>query len=328
MPALNLTERFDTFNDNLKLDPAERERAVAGHNRIGDLLVEAGVARRTRLQGSFARKTMLPPLHDIDKVVELDDDLEDVLTEPGGPEKAMSLIRDTLQPRLPGARFEIKKHALGIDLPGEGFTFDAVPAFNPDDGTNWIDIADTEDQAWERSNTYQLIDTVADRNQVCDGRFVRQVRMVKQAVRTAGLADVLPGLHVETFVYEAITTTMAHPDAVSAALATAASLLGGPYRDPTGVDRISDRLDPAAVITAKASMRRLADQAAEAQRLAAGDETAAARIWADIFGDPFPAPVPNEKGFLTRLHGGAGLGPTGATSAARPTPRTRAWRPA
>jgi hypothetical protein len=321
---MNLSGRFEVLDGNLKLNPTERARAVTAHNYLTAVLVTAGVAKRTRLQGSFARKTMLPPLHDIDKVVELVGDLRDLLTGPGGQAKAMMLIRDALAPHLPGASFEVKKHALGIVLPDEGFDFDAVPAFNPEDGSGWIVIADTEDEDWERSNTYALIDTIAARNQACDGRFVHQVRMVKQAVSIAGLADILPGLHTETFTYEAVTATMGHADAVAATLAAGAAILGGPYTEPTGVDLISTRLNPADVTTAKATLQGLAEHAAEAQRLAAGGhETAAALIWADIFGEAFPRPA-DEKGFIQRLYG-PGASPTGS---ARTTPATRAWRPA
>jgi hypothetical protein len=197
-------------------------------------------------------------------------------------------------------------------------------ALNPEEGSGWIVIADTEDEDWERSNTYVLIDTIAARNQACDGRFVHQVRMVKQAVDVAGLADVLPGLHTETFTYQAVTGTMGHADAVAAALATGAALLGGPYTEPTGVDFISTRLQPADVATAKASLQNLAGRAAEAQRLAAtGDDTAAAHIWADIFGEAFPRPA-DEKGFIQRLYGTGAA----ATSSVQATPTTRAWRPA
>lgn len=325
---LEVDGRFDVLDDNLKLDPAARDRAIKAHNRLGDLLVAAGVAKRTRLQGSFARKTMLPPLHDVDKVVELTDELREVLVGPGGPAKAMEMIRDLLEEHLPGAQFELKKHALGIVVPGDGFDFDAVPAFNAEDGTGWIVIADTEDDDWEPSNTYVLIDRIAARNQSCGGRFVHQVRMAKQAVLIAGLAEVLPGLHTETFAYEAVRTTMSHAGAVAATLAKAAELLGGPYCEPTGVDRISDRLTPTEVSTAKAGMQRLAERAAEAQRLAAGgDQIGAAHIWADLFGDVFPRPgIEEEKRFLRGLH--IGVPVAGATAAVRPTPSTRAWRPA
>ena len=57
--------------------PRRTSRAEEVHNFIDDILVNAGIAKRTRLQGSFARKTMLPPLHDVDKVIELVDDLVD-----------------------------------------------------------------------------------------------------------------------------------------------------------------------------------------------------------------------------------------------------------
>lgn len=319
---MDLKERFDALDNNLKLDPAERQRAQKTHNHLGDLLVKAGVAKRTRLQGSFARHTMLgPKLKDIDKVVELVDHLADSLTKPGGSLRAMSLIKDALAPHLPGAKFEVKKHALAINLPAEGFTFDAVPAFNPEDGSGWIHIADTEDDAWEPSNTYILIDTIADRNQLCAGRFVRQVRMVKQAVLHAKLDVVLPGLHVETFTYHAVGAKQAHADAVAATLAKGAQLLGGHYTDPTGLDRISDRLSAKDIATARMGMQRLATKAATAQQLAAsGNETEAAHVWADIFGEPFPRPTVDEKGFLQSLY------PSAAVTSRR-TPPTRAWRP-
>ena len=321
---MRLTRRFDVLDDALKLDPKVRNAVETVHNELGDLLVKAGVAKRTRLQGSFARHTMRgPELHDVDKVVELIDDLRDQLAGPGGPARAVVLIQRALAPHLPGARFELKQHALAITLPDGTFGFDAVPAFNPEVGTGWIQIADTDDDAWEPSNTYVLIDTIAARNQACDGRFVHQVRMVKQAVHEAGLDEFLPGLHVEAFAYQAITTTMEHPDAVAASLTMGARLLGGCYTDPTGVDRISDRLNPTDVMKAAVGMQRLAMRAVEAQQIGVRDEDAAAKMWAEIFGPPFPSPSNAERSFLQTLHLGAGV-----ATASRRTPTTRAWRPA
>ena len=325
---MNLKQRFDALDDNIKLSDSVREQAQKVHNHLGDLVVAAGVAKRTRLQGSFARHTMLgPKLRDIDKVVELDDSWQASLKGPGGSQKAISLVQDTLAPHLPRAKFETKKHALAITLPGNGFNFDAVPAFNPEDSSGRIEIADTEDDRWEPSNTYILIDTIRARNQQCDGMFVHQVRMVKQAVRIAGLSDVLPGLHVETFTYYAVTTAADHADAVTDTLAKGVELLGAGYYDPTGTDPIFTRLSPTAVAAAKDGLQRLSGQAAEAQRLAAlGNELAAAHIWAQIFGEPFPHPGADETASLQSLNTGVGAAATGAT-AARRTPTTRAWRP-
>lgn len=320
---MKLNERFEVLDDRLRLDPAVHERAIQTHRELGDVLVAAGVAKRTRLQGSLARHTMRgPQLHDIDKVVELDDGLRGRLDRPGGPEEAMTIIRDVLAPHLTNAGFEIKKHALGIALPDAGFNFDAVPAFNTNGDEDWIEIADTDDDAWEPSNTYMLIDNVAARNVACAGRFVHQVRMAKQAVDQAQLSKALPGLHVESFAYYAIQVTSRHADAVAATLRIGARLLDGTYTEPTGVDRISDRLDPVDRVEALAGMQRLAELAEKAQRLAAdGDEQGAARIWADVFGERFPRPAVDEKAYLQGLHLGV------SAAAVSHTPTTRAWRP-
>jgi hypothetical protein len=180
------------------------------------------------------------------------------------------------------------------------------------------------EEAWKPSNTYQLIAVVSNRNQACEGKFVRQVRMVKLVVETAGIAKELPGLHVESFAYEAITGPMAHAEAVAAALAMAHQLLGGAYTDPTGEDQISERLDPWKVTAASAVVEGLATRAAQAVQLAVdGDETAAAHIWADLFGEKFPRPTDaEEKRFISGLFTGATVG-----AANRPAPPTRAWRP-
>jgi hypothetical protein len=325
---MKITERFAALDENLKLDPQERQRAQKVHNYINDVLVDAGIAKRTKLQGSFARKTMLPPLHDIDKVVELTDDLAAELAGPAGPGMAIERIRAALLPVIPNAQYVVKKHALGVVLPEDTFDFDAVPALNSEDSSKWIRIANTQpgpgEEVWKPSDTYELITVVSVRNQLCGGRFVRQVRMAKQVIETAGISKELPGLHVESFAYEAITRPMAHAKAVAATLAKANELLGGPYTEPTGEDQISDRLEPWKVATAHATVAKVAASAAQALHLAAGDnETAAGHIWADLFGEKFPRPTDaEEKKIISGLFAGSIVAPTN-----RPTPTTRAWRP-
>lgn len=320
---MDLSQRFSAADDNLKLDPDEHKQAVEAHNRLGDVLVAARIAKRTRLQGSFARKTMLPPLHDVDKVIELDDALRTELEGSSvGPRRAMDMICTIVAPEFPGATFEVKKHSLGITLPDGQCDFDAVPAFSDEDNTDWIKIADTTALTWKPSNTYALIEAVSARNQACDGRFVRQVRMLKQVVSVAGVSEALPGLHVESFCYDAITETMAHPDAVVAALTKATELLGAAYFDPTGADRISDRLESHQVALAKSVLTVKAARAAQALALtASGDERGAALIWAELLGNVFPSPADEERQALRHLHARPLLAPTAAAAA---TP-TRAW---
>ena len=271
---------------------------------------------------------MLPPLHDIDKVIELVDGLLDQLTGADGPLRVMDLIRSVISEAIPSATFEVKKHALGIVLPDDGFDFDAVPAFNPEDGSGWIEIANTHtsggEDAWKPSNTYELIETISARNLLCGGRFVRQVRMAKQIVETAGLSKSLPGLHVETFAFFAITEVLDHPQAVAATLTKGHELLGGSYSDPTGEDQISDRLENWTIMTTQTALGGLAASATQALKLAAdGNETGAGHIWADLFGVNFPRPTDSqEKALLAGLYAGRRLSPDNSSA-----PSTRAWRP-
>jgi predicted nucleotidyltransferase len=328
---MKITERFAELDENLKLDPTERKQAQELHQEISDVLIEAGIAKRCRLQGSFARKTMRPPLHDVDKVVELVDALRTEFSGLNGPGQAMERIRGVLVHHFPGADFEVKKHSLGIELPGYEFDFDAVPAFTVPEST-LIEIANTQagigEDAWRTSNTYDLIDVVSARNIACGGRLVRQVRMVKQVFHEAGLSESVPGLHVESFTYWAVAEATDHAAAVAASLAKAVDLLGGTYTDPTGVDAISSRIEPWTVQAVRPQVQSLAAQAAQALELAAsGDEIAAADIWARLFGECFPAPTAEERQEaqqrkLETLYGGGTLAVTG-----RPAPSTRAWRP-
>lgn len=321
---MGISEQFAALDNNLKLDPGHHARAIEVHNLISVALIAAGVAKATRLQGSFARKTMLPPLKDVDKVVELSDSLFEELSGPGGPRRAMQLIMDALTPILPGALFKVKRHALGIELPDEPFDFDAVPAFHLDSDSDRILIANTETGEWDESNTYEMIAVVSERNKACGGQFIHQVRMVKQVVSVAGLCESLPGLHVETFAFDAITDKRPHPDAVAAALVAGARMVGTTYADPTGFDQISDRLSSGQVSFIQSRLSVLARQAAEALGLgAAGDEAGAERVWRELFGDAFPEADTRGKSFLQ----GLGMGMSIA-EIRRPTPRSRAWKPA
>jgi len=317
---------FDRYDRSLNLDPAERLRAQQFHNTLSDCLKGLGLIIAAFLQGSFARKTMLKPLRDIDKVVILHPQYAYLLADPMGAQLAAKLIEDTLQTRYPAARFERCRHAIKIDLGDECFSFDIVPAFEVDDGSGdvWImDIGKSLDCSdWKRSNTRRMIEVVAERNQACGGALVHQVRHVKHFVRTKH-DEIIPGLHVEAIAFACITTKLAHDEAAELIFSCGAELLqpGNSYSDPTGVEQLSNKLDSAARSAAQQTFAAAADAARRARRLAVeGDHAGAVAVWFDIFGEPFPAP-PNEKAFLQRLYG-AGLAV--ATPAVTPT---RAWRP-
>jgi hypothetical protein len=324
---MNQDEAFEAFDEALKLNPTERAAAIVLHNEITARLRAAGVITGAFLQGSFARKTMLGPLRDVDKVVIMADRPEYCAS----PMLAMAVIEKVLAAAYPQATFERGRHALKVDFGPERCSFDIVPAFETDTDDDVL-IANTETGTWDRSNTRTLIRVIAERNQACDGRFVHQVRMGKQFV-VHSLEGIVPGLHTETFAHAAVTEPLEHAEACCRILEAGARLLAGTYTDPTGVDPIYRKLKPGVAPRAQAGFAAAARAAREAQRLAAaGDHRSAIAIWHQLFGDPFPAaPAQPVADALGRSFAGGTVTSAGTVSATsrgrQPAPSTRSWRP-
>jgi Second Messenger Oligonucleotide or Dinucleotide Synthetase domain len=321
---------FARFDQELLLDPNERAAAEKMHQEITAEMLSARVIVDFFLQGSFARKTMIAPLRDIDKVVILAPGWANLQTTAGGPDKAMDLIQNVIATKWPAATFDRTRHSLKVDFGENNFSFDLVPAFETTTDDNDVEIADRKTGGWRRSNTRRLIAVVQERNEECGGRFIHQARMVKSFVRNL-LGDEFPGLHAEAIAYVAITTTMADADAVAAVLSTAVVALRDGYYDPTGVDRLSDRLDPNLRQRAKAAFLRASEGAQEALRLQwAGDQLAAIRLWSTILGAPFPDVAPQSVDQTFRIAAAGGsittAGTASSTSAGRQESRpTRSW---
>lgn len=319
---------FERFDEELKLNVGERLGAISLHNQITSILRAAGLITGAFLQGSFRRKTMRSPLHDLDKVLLLRADLAGA-----SPHQVMGRIEAALRPHFEGIMFEYTKHSLKLHLQGCLFSFDAVPAFESDQAENDdVFIANTETGGWEKSNTRALIRVVADRNEQTEGRFVLYVREIKQFVHHR-IGEKFPGLHVESIAFLAVAESMAHDRACLQILEKGAELLGGHYYDPTGVDRICDRLDGGIALHARSVFTEAAGKAAQAVELAGrGEHSAAITIWHDLFGPPFEEPRESSAGaaIATAFAGGEvdQLGHVRQPARLpRQVPATRAWHP-
>lgn len=324
MTKRTTNEAFDEFDENLKLNPKERAAAERCHNEVTELLRSVGLIVYAVLQGSFARKTMIRPLRDIDKVVILAPALRGLT-----PDQVMDRIQAVLAARYPDATFQRTRHSLQIDFGPTTFYFDIVPAWDSSTDDDDVLIANRETGTWERSNTRELMRVVAERNGDTRGRFIHEVRMGKQAVKHL-LDGIVPGLHVESWAYIAIEEPMAHDAACALIFETGARLLGGRYFDPTGKDLISARLKPDVVERAKPVLVKAAADARAALRLAEdGKHEAAIKIWHAIFGDDFPAPSTAHVAALRSSFLGAGVTGAGKVShaAGQKAKPTRSWRP-
>jgi hypothetical protein len=323
----NTVAAFKQFDEALNLDPAERKAAERRHRQVTECLVAVGLAVTTFLQGSFARKTMLKPLKDVDMVIVLPERLAAQLRRPGGAAHAIALVRQAISDSFPDARFDVSDtpaHALQVVFADLDFTFDLVPGYADPAGSEDVFIADREKDAWERSNTRTLNRIISERNQATDGRFVHQVRMDKSYKNDHQVLDETCGLLWESLAYGAITTKMSHSEAVAATLKHAASALTGAVYDPTGADDLTAEWTTKERVAYVAAVRAAAQRADEALRLEAdGDHEAAIELWHDILGEPFPSVPPQSATAAWE-----GLTAGGVTGTGRAVRSPRANQPA
>lgn len=334
----SVTAAFDQFDIAISLNPVERARATLRHQKIEAALIDAGLAVSTFLQGSFARKTMRRPLKDVDVVVVLPPSLITEYFTPDGARRVHEMFKPVLL-ELFGQhiRFDVSASAgkaLQLCFDDVEFTVDLVTAFaafaDPV-GSELVYIADRHEGAWEESNTRTLKRVVAERNKDTQGKFVHQVRMVKEFKAQHPELEDLCGLAVESLTFGAVRVQMSHARAVATTLRSAAEAVLGPVLDPTGVDDLSVKWSDTQRRTYSTVFARGADRAEEALRLE-GDArfTAAIDVWSSLLGEDFPAPPPQtESDAVSRLVAGSITSTGRATSSTTGIERirpTRAWR--
>jgi Second Messenger Oligonucleotide or Dinucleotide Synthetase domain len=336
MAARTTGAAFDEFDAALNLDQRERELAQRRHREVTEVLMAAGVASSTFLQGSFARKTMLKPLKDVDMIVLLAEVYRKAwfIDGQGAPAAAMAVIRQAVAARWPSARFDEDKqpaHALQVTFVDCPFTFDLVPAFEDRNTVEGVFIADRDLDRWEWSNTRTLRRVVIERNLLTGGAFVHQVRMGKSFKSNEPTLGKLCGLVIESLWYQAIMKKMPHSTAMVTALDHAAVAVMGDVHDPTEVDNLAEDWTQSERFQYSQTFRIAAKRGREALRLAAdGDHQAAIEIWKTVFGEPFPdASAQSAAQALSALTGGsitsAGRAVTSARGAQTNRP-ARSWR--
>ncbi len=221
---------FTKLDENLNLDPFVRLTAQNLHNAIRDELTKAGLIAGSFLQGSFARKTMLKPLKDVDIVCLLPHYRWEQLRGPDGPGKAMESFKPPLVQRWPGIQFDVGDEpagkALRLTLPGVDFTIDLVPAF--DHEGDYVLIGDRFEGTWTPSNTRIQLRKISDRNQATGGRFVHQVREVKELTKHHEDLEFISGIVVESLAYAVIGRKMADKVAIALFIDHAKYAVKGP----------------------------------------------------------------------------------------------------
>lgn len=328
-------QAFDQFDTSLNLALGERTKAELRHNYVRDVLEAAGIIVGSFLQGSFARKTMLKPLKDVDIVCLLPETKRSDFTGPGGAARALESFKEPIGSKWPTAKFDSGEEpagkALRVEFDDVDFTIDLVAAFEVPGDTEDVIIADREADEWVVAKSRTLNRLIRERNQECGGRFIHQVRMAKTLKHTHEDLDHFKGIVIESVAYEAVKTSMTHQEALAAIVKAAADLLRGPLMDPTGEGDVTAKWSYAERQRAVEKLGELSQRAEEALSLeAGGDEHGAQDVWGSVLGEDFPKPparTPAEVLGTWHVGSTTSTGRPSSSDAGRHSPApTRPWR--
>lgn len=333
--ALTVDSAFSQFlKDTVNLDPEETKKARSSRDWLVDDNIHCFPDRINdfpRLYsekdisfGSFARRTKIRPLDDIDIMICLSADGTTYgdklgggiyLTVPEGAKNLRKLCHDgtsSLNSRLVINKFvsalktvpqydkaDIKRNqeAATLNLKSYAWTFDIVPCFftHPEyDGRSYYLIPDGSGY-WKKTDPRKDRDRVTSVNQRHDGNVLNPIRIMKYWNKRPTMPSMSSYL-IENMILDVYDQILILNKAsqyvdleVSKLLGEIATRVMSPVFDPKGIQGDINKLtlDERLKISNRASSDK--KKASEASRLESnGDHKAAISLWREIFGDKFP----------------------------------------
>lgn len=283
-------EAFHQFLSDLNLTDAQQAAASDQHVRLrNDLsrVVQLDPAHQTFLSGSYARKTAIRPLDDIDMFCVLLPTTTQRLS--WTPSEALAYIEKALKDTNQGKTPKIQNRSVNIAFTGTGIAYDVVPAFA---AANGYDIPDLRAGRWIRSNPKIHAEKATGANAGTDGDLKRLTKAVKQWNRGLPEDQQLRSFLLEVAAWDVLTSKPA--DALvglgDLLVGLGDRLAGGPVPEPARLGpNLDDDLVGAARTNAIARLRDAGKQVREAAKRAADGETEAAHYTLrTLFGQNYP----------------------------------------
>ena len=248
------------------------------------------------LTGSYRRRTLIAPVQeaDVDIVVVLDRSYRR-----RGSRAVLDLVKDTLRETYPSSA--ISRNGQAVTIRYSAFTVNVVPAFTPWWDSSSLDICNSGDNAWIRTNPREHIEISSKINQRTGGLLVPSVKMLKAWNRAAGRP--LRSFHLEVLAWKVfdpgwLSAAWSGPgpawplirENVSRFFAEAPDRLRRKLPDPArGEGDLGGYLTDRARDDALSKLTTAASRCARAgQLLGNGDTAGASVIYRKVFGDAFP----------------------------------------
>lgn len=282
---MTVRQAFSEFLQALELTESEREDASAQHTHVRTQLQKRLDVHDNFLSGSYARKTAVRPLNDIDVFLVLKE--TDSLYRGCEPKTVLSVIESTLEEIYPGKTATIQARSVNIEFSGTGIAYDVVPAFldAKDSEVYWIPDCDAPE--WIRTNPRKHMEQSTAANEAADKKLKPLLKAVKHANQVHGRKA--RSFHLEVLSWQILTSDPGtYLDGLVTLFVGLRDRIMNRCPDPAGLGAdirpSADRLREA-----KAWLDDMADLAERAAKLAAQGNTGDAHAkLREIFGDTWP----------------------------------------
>jgi hypothetical protein len=300
---VNINKAFKIFDEKITPGWYQRSRAEGRRAHFTAVLEMLHSDIEVVPSGSWARGTSLDPIHDVDLILVLPDDLRAVYDAgSGSAEAVLKYVAALVVEMLPDVhRVELRNHVvrcyldstLGTDYEGwRGFAVEVMPAFRDGSG---VKVPERRDDRWRTVDPENLI-AASHRRQQAWPEYTAMVRLLKDWSREH------PELHISPLAMEVLALRcLPHPpwlrrmsqvEALKRFFTAAAGEIMRGVHDPAGRSgEIAPGLHRRAARKAFLEMADLAATAAEWERSSHPErEDITVHFLRQIFGKRFPKP--------------------------------------
>jgi hypothetical protein len=193
--VLTVTAAFEGFRGNLEITGLQEGVVAARQERVRAVVERGLEVRGSFLTGSYRRRTLIAPMADadVDIVVLLDRGYRK-----RGPRAVLDLVKTTLREEYPSSR--VSRNGQAVTIRFSDFTVDVVPAFSTWWETDVLDICNSGNDTWIRTNPKRHITISSKVNWRTGGLLVPSVKMLKAWNRAAGRP--LRSFHLEVLAWK------------------------------------------------------------------------------------------------------------------------------
>ncbi|MBN9212787.1 MAG: nucleotidyltransferase [Microbacterium sp. 71-36] len=289
---MKTSELFDELLQNLKVGgknvtvAARRDEIAKALNK--EFRGKDGATNNRLMVGSYGRHTAVHAVSDLDMIFIVPNSLRETYADENGPRRMLNRVRDALIARYPTTEVRVDQCVVRVQFTSNAFKFEVQPAFENDDFT--FDYPDTVAKAWKCTKPRDEITATKE----CNDRTHKNMRHLARMVRAWKNHNGAPmgGLLIDTLVHRFFSTTTVYDAATTDTFDEMARdffefLKDEPEKDFYLALGSHQRVKVKGKFQSKA--KKAHSRCVEA--IDAGETTAAAKKWREVFGKAAPLTV-------------------------------------